>query len=123
MALNLDHNPILLDTHLELHKGIKPFRFEAMWVRDESSVEVVDQAWALQVEGSHSFRLSKKFQKVQKDLVQWNKYFFEAIRTWIRELEEKITKIQNIDLTQENLALEASLSVELNEWLEREELK
>ena len=70
MALNLDHNPILLDTHLELHKGIKPFRFEAMWVRDESSVEVIDQAWALQVEGSHSFRLSKKFQKVQKDLVQ-----------------------------------------------------
>uniref|UniRef100_A0A2N9IMG3 CCHC-type domain-containing protein n=1 Tax=Fagus sylvatica TaxID=28930 RepID=A0A2N9IMG3_FAGSY len=92
MAPNSDHNPILFDTHLELHKGIKPFRFEAMW-------------------------------KVQKDLVQCNKYFFGATKTQIRELEKKITKIQNLDPTQENLALEASLSTELNEWLEREELK
>ena len=99
MAPNSDHNPILLDTHLELHKGIKSFRFEAMWVRDESSIEIVDQAWALQVEGSHGFHLSKKFQKVQKDLVQWNKYFFGATKTWIRELEKKITKIQNLNPT------------------------
>ena len=123
MAPNSDHNPILLDTHLDLYKGIKPFRFEAMWARDKSSVEIVDQAWALQVEGSHGFCLSKRFQKVQKDLVQWNKYFFGATRTRIKELEEKITKIQNLDPTQENLALEAFLSAELNEWLEREELK
>ncbi len=60
---------------------------------------------------------------MQKDLVQWNKYFFRATKTRIRELEEKINKIQNLDPTQENLALETSLSAELNEWLEREELK
>ena len=28
---NSDHNPIILDTHLELQKGVRPFRFEAMW--------------------------------------------------------------------------------------------
>uniref|UniRef100_A0A2N9G7V8 Reverse transcriptase domain-containing protein n=1 Tax=Fagus sylvatica TaxID=28930 RepID=A0A2N9G7V8_FAGSY len=49
MAHNSDHNPIALDTHLDLSQGSKPFRFEAMWVRDDSSKEVVRQAWDVQI--------------------------------------------------------------------------
>ncbi len=39
-----DHNPILLDTHLENQNLKRPFRFEAMWIRDESSSQVVEGA-------------------------------------------------------------------------------
>ena len=54
-----------------------------MWARDESSLEVVDKAWALQVEGSHNFYLDQKFRKVQKDLIVWNKYIFRATKSRI----------------------------------------
>jgi hypothetical protein len=47
-----DHNPILLDTHLENQKLVRHFRFEAMWTRDESSAKVVEEAWNYHVEGS-----------------------------------------------------------------------
>ena len=41
---NSDHNPILLNTHMEFEKGVGPFRFEAMWTKEESSEEVVASA-------------------------------------------------------------------------------
>ena len=41
---NSDHNPIILDTHMEQLQGVKPFRFEAIWTKDDSIFEVVDQA-------------------------------------------------------------------------------
>lgn len=43
-APNSDHNPILLDTHLDMGKGVRPLRFEAMWAKEESSVAVVEKA-------------------------------------------------------------------------------
>ena len=56
-APNSDHNPILLDTHVEVKKGSKLFRFKAMWVKDESSSKVVEKAWSINVEGSQNFIL------------------------------------------------------------------
>jgi hypothetical protein len=41
----------------------------------------------------------------------------------ISEIEHKIKKLQDCEPLQENLELEAALNLELNEWLEREELK
>uniref|UniRef100_A0A2N9GUT0 Uncharacterized protein n=1 Tax=Fagus sylvatica TaxID=28930 RepID=A0A2N9GUT0_FAGSY len=122
-APNSDHNPIILNTHLELQKGVRPFRFEVMWARDESSSEVVDKAWAMQVEGSHNFRLAQKFRKMQKDLIVWNKYIFGVTKSRIRELEDRLKVVQDLDPSLANLAMEASLSAKLNEWLEKEELK
>ena len=40
-AVTSDHRPILLDSHLDNCKIIRPFRFEAMWTKEESSVQVV----------------------------------------------------------------------------------
>nr|POE56987.1 hypothetical protein CFP56_45518 [Quercus suber] len=59
---NSDHNLIMLDTHLDSSKWPCPFRFEAMWTKEEGSRRVVEGAWQTWVEGSHGFKLAKKFE-------------------------------------------------------------
>jgi hypothetical protein len=122
-APNSDHNPILLDTHQEVSKGSRPFRFEAMWTKEDSSSEVVERAWSLQVEGSHNYSLVKKCQKVRDEFTVWNRTCFGIIKNRIKEIEDKIKMLQDMAPTKENLELEASLNIELNDWMEREELK
>ena len=53
----------------------------------------------------------------------WNKSCFGCTQSRIKELEEKIKSIQDATPTKETIKLEASLNLELNDWLEREELK
>ena len=123
VAPTLDHNPILFDTYIERSFGRWPFRFEAIWTKDKSSTEVVERAWQTNVEGSHAFQLAKKFQIVKREFLKWNKEHFGQIRTHIKELERKIEVLQGMDPTTEVVEAEAALCLELNDWLEREELK
>ena len=95
-----------------------------MWTRDESSSEVVEKAWSLQVEGSQNFRFVKKCQNIRNDFIVWNKKCFGLVHNRISEIEHKIKKLQeDCEPSQENLELKATLNLELNEQLEREELK
>ncbi len=123
VAANSDHNPILLDTHLDLSKGARPFRFKAMLTRDDSSYEVVNNAWAIFVEGSQHSQLAKRSQSIRKEFLVWNKYHFGHVKTRIMEIEEKLKLIQDLEPTEDNLKIEAALTLELNEWLECEQLK
>ena len=67
---NSDHNPIMLDTHLDSRKWPRPFRFEAIWTKEEGSRQVVEGAWQTRVEGSHGFKLAKKLSVTCRDLLQ-----------------------------------------------------
>ena len=118
-----DHNPILLDTHLENQNLKRPFRFEAMWIRDESSSQVVEGAWNIPVKGSQSFKLMKKQRMVCQELKKWNRNYFRYTRIRIKELESLISELQQKEPSPENLEKEAALMMELEEWLERDELK
>ena len=94
-----------------------------MWTKEDSSSEVVERAWSLQVEGSHNYSLVKKCQKVRDEFIVWNRTCFGIIKNIIKEIEDKIKMLQDMAPTKENLELEASLNIELNDWMEREELK
>ena len=122
-ALTSDHRPILLDTHIDNCKLKRPFLFEAMWTKDESSVEVIERAWDINVEGSQSFKLAKKIKRVANELKSWNKNHFGYAKTRIKELEKLIEEARGRDSTKENLEIEAALCLELEEWMEKEELK
>jgi hypothetical protein len=75
-AANSDHCPIILDTSMEMSKGVRPFRFEAMWTKDRSSLGVIENAWASEVEGYQKFKLPKKLVRTSKELIAWNKLTF-----------------------------------------------
>lgn len=61
--------------------------------------------------------------KLKRELKRWINRSFGNSREIIKEIEKKIAMIQNLEPTKENLELEASLSLELDEWLAREVLK
>ena len=92
--LNSNHNPILLDTHFEFESLNRPFRFKAMWMKDDSSRAVVDNAWQLDVEGFHSFCLANKLEWMKKDLKKWNEEVFGIVRKRIKSLQANIAEIQ-----------------------------
>ena len=61
------------------------------------------------MEGSHGFRLAKKLSVTGNVLVRWNKNSFGNTKEKIKDLEDKLLKIQQATPTKENLNLEASL--------------
>jgi hypothetical protein len=56
-----NHCPILIFTTCSYRNLPKPFHFEALWTRDQSSHSVVALAWLAEVEGSPTFSLSRKW--------------------------------------------------------------
>jgi len=53
-----NHAPIMLNTEGEVTSWPKSFRFEAMWILDDTSRNVVERAWAGRVNGLAAFRFT-----------------------------------------------------------------
>ena len=62
-ATHSDHNPILLDTFINMRKKGKPFRFEVAWARDSSCVEIIKKAWQSSWEGNPAINCVGKCKK------------------------------------------------------------
>ena len=75
------------------------------------------------VVGSHCFKLARKIQQTRFNLQDWNRNQFGFAKTKIREIEARIKEVQDQALTKENLELEAALYLQLDEWMEMEDLK
>lgn len=99
----------------------RPFRFEAMWVRDPHSDIIVNKAWSSKVFGSHSYILCRKQSLTTLGLKKWNKEVFGHYQTRIKELSSRIEAIQMQGRTELIARQEAVLQGELNEWLRRNE--
>ena len=84
---------------------------------------MVEGAWQTRVEGSHGFKLVKKLSVTCRDLLRWNKEKFGNTKEKIRDLQNKISLIQQAIPSRENLNTEASLNLELDDWLTREDLQ
>ena len=59
-AIKSDHAPILLDINPCDSFAYRPFRFEAVWLRDENCSVVIENAWNVRVSGSEFIKLYKK---------------------------------------------------------------
>ena len=75
------------------------------------------------MKGSHGFRLARELEETKKDLKKWNKGVFGLVRERIKAKQANIAEIQQKPPTKENLELEASLNLELDDWLTKEELR
>ena len=66
-----DHHSIILplDVNGENKKWRrKPFRFEAMWVRDSGCKDIITKAWDCTPKGTHMFVATKKLKNCKEDV-------------------------------------------------------
>ena len=120
-AIMSDHTPILLDTNPVEDFALRPFHFEAAWLRDERCLPVTEKAWDVAPRGSHFTNLYKKLVATRDALRKWNKEVFGRCQDRINALIHKIKDVQSLQPSSETDVLESSLQAELSEWLYRSE--
>ena len=74
-----NHSPISLSVVPIEPKRNFPFQFEKMWTSHPGLVEKVKSWWAIEVEGSTMFRVTRKLSNVKRKIKVWNKIDFGHI--------------------------------------------
>ena len=97
----------------------RPFKFEAVWLRDERCSVVIEEAWKGKVSGSEFVKLFKRQAATREALRKWNKEVFGRCQDRINSLLKKIKEVQDRQPSHENGLLENDLQTELLEWLLR----
>lgn len=120
-AVASDHSPILLCCSRLGQQVARPFKFQAMWTRDESSLLVVEHAWKSYYFGSPAFRLCFRIKASRRALSSWNRDFFGNNKVKIAALKASIAAVQRAEASVSNLELDSNLHVDLDECLKREE--
>ncbi|CAM8965691.1 unnamed protein product [Rhodiola kirilowii] len=94
-------------------------RFEPMWTRHKGFKEAVRASWADQAEGGS---ISEKLEVCIRGLSQWSKAEFGNVSRIVKSLKDRIQQLKREPRTEETASMEAKLTDELDEWMEREEL-
>ncbi|CAM8963352.1 unnamed protein product [Rhodiola kirilowii] len=119
-AYTSDHVPLILclkgDRKVQLHRVR---RFEQIWLRHGGFKEEVRRICSSQT-GEEP--LETKLKHCMKELHQWNSLTFGSVKRKVKELKEGIQDIRGRPRTEETSKIEANMTTELDEWLEREEL-
>ncbi|KAG5549291.1 hypothetical protein RHGRI_014597 [Rhododendron griersonianum] len=67
-AIGSDHNPLILNTSFPMQKVGKPFRFESFWTTKESCKSIIEEAWAVEYEGTKMVKVCKKLRGCKEKL-------------------------------------------------------
>jgi len=123
----LDHFPVQLTIlPRDLPKG-SPFKFESMWLRDESLLELVAGWWdeVKIVNQSNLLILSKKLGFVKTKLKEWNRLHFKNIFQEKERVEQELATLNEHiiknGMREEEFEMEKALKEEWTELLKREE--
>ena len=67
------------------------------------------------------FEVCKKIKETKNEFRKWNREWFGNIHTKIKEKWDLFQQVQKEEPTSKNLVKEATINLELHEWLIREE--
>ena len=96
-AFHSDHKPLLLCTDSEFKRFYRkgcPFRFEAMWIKEESCESLVQDSWGVSNEAGLVMSFNKKIFVCQEKLKEWNRSTFGLVRN---TLTKKLKELQLVE--------------------------
>ena len=96
-GMSSDHKPIWLcsdDIRKRFFRPNKPFRFEAMWIKDERCEGAVHEAWDKFSDADPMGNVLRKVSNCQTHLSEWNKKIFGNVR---RTLEKKRRELEQAE--------------------------
>ncbi|XP_042023108.1 uncharacterized protein LOC121770443 [Salvia splendens] len=90
-----DHGPVLARCRgPNRHSGGKVLRFQHMWIRHESFLDLVHDTWTQPTDAVGLLNLQIKLARTKKTLNQWNLEVFGNIHANLKEMEDKVAMAQ-----------------------------
>jgi hypothetical protein len=125
-AICSDHNPILVafKEYQEsncFNKG--GFKFEAAWTRDAEYQGLIHYAWEQdRQEGDFILGIHHRLSSCRRELIRWSKSKFGKAKELLKKKKEQLMELQKRS-NSSSLEETKALQVEINEILEREDLR
>ncbi|KAF7152387.1 hypothetical protein RHSIM_Rhsim01G0140300 [Rhododendron simsii] len=133
-GIGSDHNPLILNTSFPLQKVGKLFRFESFCTTEESCKPIIEEAWAMDYEGTKMVKVCKKQRGCKEKMKVWHRQTFGDIRLQIATLKDQLVEIQEkleLGLNSNYLATEKTIKCKLEDlwqkdamfWHQRSKIK
>ncbi|KAL9667410.1 hypothetical protein QQ045_001767 [Rhodiola kirilowii] len=107
-----DHCPLLLNFDGITQVTSKLFRFESMWMRDASFVDMVKDSWT---SNDTSISLSYKLADLSQHLKSWNKREFGNVGSHLKNLKEELAVVRQGFRSQVSTEKEKKIVSEIDE--------
>ena len=119
-----DHKPIWLvsnDAHTRFYRPQRPFRFEAMWLKDSRCEGVVHSAWDMDSVGDQMGKVLSKVKNCQVELTSWNKNTFGNVRLSLAKKIKQLAEAESISMAGGSHERVGVLTTEINKLMDIEE--
>ncbi|KAL0373643.1 UNVERIFIED_CONTAM: hypothetical protein Sradi_3280000 [Sesamum radiatum] len=120
-----DHAVLILDTKPDRHSGyktVKPFRFEASWMRTAECEQAISEAWQQSNGSTAQDQLLRNFERCQLKLLSRMKMGHKVLKNEISDIQTKIQRLRKQSITTETKQQENGLRKELERLLQPEEI-
>ncbi|PWA79435.1 hypothetical protein CTI12_AA200820 [Artemisia annua] len=119
--ISSDHSPIVCSLKPHVRRRKKMFRFESMWLRDESFHNVVRDAWTSGLATGRESDPCSIVEECAARISEWNKNSFGHVQKSIRAKQKRLQMLQScFDSSTEGQ--QHILKEEIKELLTREEV-
>ncbi|CAM8887236.1 unnamed protein product [Rhodiola kirilowii] len=96
------------------------FRFEPMWFKHNGFSDVIKGLWPGR--RNYTGRISDCLKSCAEGLESWGRSKFGKVKENVSRLKKELTRVREMERTEEMVEQEIKLCSELDEWLLREEL-
>lgn len=100
-----DHCPLWLcsdDESVRYYKQGRPFRFEAMWMKDDRCEGVVRNAWERQPEGNPMEVVANKIENCSTQLKTWSRLSFGNIKRLLQQKKKLLVQAEALSMARHN---------------------
>ena len=119
-----DHCPLWLcsdDENVRFYKKSRPFRSEAVWLKDEACEGVIKRAWNDHNYGNPVGRLIGKVEACRSSLQKWSRLSFGNIRRMLKQKRKKLVQAESMSMAGNNHDQVRVLRREVPELMVKEE--